>query len=271
MKPFQLYNDDCIERMQKLPAGSVSLALVDPPYGKTALSWDTVLPFEDLWAQFNRLVEGPLIVMAMQPFTSQLVMSNLKDFRYTLVWDKGKGSNPLLAGKQPMRSHEDICVFYKKQPVYNPQMTEGAPYSVPRTGGNRNNSIVGNGAVCEKCKGTGSVKGLALCSTCHGTWISKGGDREGWHQATKDTSKRFPLSVLKYSIHCGSKLHPTQKPVELMEWLIRTYTQPGDTVLDCCMGSGTTGVAAVRTGRHFIGIELDPRYYKIARERIEAA
>lgn len=205
------------------------------------MTWDIQLNFEDTWNSYSKLCNGPVILMAMQPFTTMLIHSNLREFRYTLVWDKGKGSNPLLANKQPMRSHEDVAVFYKKQPTYNPQMKDGKPYTSPRTGGNRTNSIIG----------------------------SKG-DREGFRQSTKDTSKRFPLSILKYSIHCGSKLHPTQKPVSLMEELILTYTNPGDTVLDNCMGSGTTGVACVNTGRKFIGIELDERYFNIAKERIEA-
>jgi hypothetical protein len=231
---------DCLVEMPKLKAKSVDLVLCDLPYGKTALAWDSVLSMEELWRQYDRICRGPVILMAMQPFTTMIIQSNLKDFRYTLVWDKGKGSNPLLANKQPMRSHEDIVVFYKKQPVYNPQMTDGAPYKPPRTGGGHTNSIVG-----------------------------ANGDRRGFVQKTKDTSKRFPLSVLRYSIHCGSKQHPTQKPVELMEWLIRTYTNEGDTVLDNCMGSGTTGVACKRAGREFIGIELNPEYFRIAQRRIE--
>jgi site-specific DNA-methyltransferase (adenine-specific) len=239
-KPL-LLRADCLLLRQKLEPGCAALAITDPPYGKTALSWDSVLSFEDLWAVLKYACkDGPWIFTAVQPFTTQLIASNLADFRYTLVWDKGKGSNPLLANRRPMQSHEDIVVFYKKQPRYNPQMTKGAPYKSPRTGGNRSNAIVG---------------------------ASK--DREGWYQDTKDTSKRFPLSVLKFSIHCGSKLQPTQKPVELMEWLIKTYTNEGDTVLDCCMGTGTTGVAALQTKRNFIGVELNPKHFKVAKKRIE--
>ena len=179
--------------------------------------------------------------MGVQPFTSMLIQSNWLDFRYVLIWDKGKGSNPLLANKQPMRSHEDIVVFYRKQPIYNPQMKPGTPYTPPRTGGGRTNRI------------TGATS-----------------DSAGFRQATKDTSKRFPLSILRHSIHCGSKPHPTAKPVSLMEELILTYTNPGTTVLDCCMGSGTTGVAAVNTGRKFVGIEQEERYFQVAKKRIEA-
>lgn len=239
---IKLYQADCFQILPKLPLASTHLVLCDLPYGKTALDWDRQVDMHLLWALYRRVCVGPVILMAMQPFTSLLVTSNLKDFRYTLVWDKGKGSNPLLANKQPMRSHEDIVVFYKKQPVYNPQMREGKPYNVPQTGGNHTNSIVG-------------LKN----------------NRAGWKQSTKDTSKRFPLSILHHSIHCGSKVHPTQKPVSLMEELVLTYTRPGDTVLDNCMGSGSTGVACINTGRKFIGIENNLNYFRIAKERIEAA
>jgi site-specific DNA-methyltransferase (adenine-specific) len=225
--------------MANLPDNCVDLVLCDLPYGKTALGWDILIPPDKLWEAYNRICTGPVILMAMQPFTTLLINSNMPDFRYTLVWDKGKGSNPLLANKQPMRSHEDIIVFYKKQPIYNPQMTEGTPYLVPRTGGNRTNSIVGATE-----------------------------DKKGWKQQTKDTSKRFPLSILRYSIHCGSKLHPTQKPVGLMEYLIQTYTNEGMVVMDNTMGSGSTGVAALRAKRDFIGIEQDEKYFKIAEQRI---
>lgn len=233
---------NCLDIMPTLSAKSVDLVLCDLPYGTTALAWDKRIPAYSLWENYNRLCTGPVVLFAIQPFTTMLVQSNLAEFRYTLVWNKGKGSNPLLANKQFMRSHEDLVVFYKTQPVYNPQMKEGTPYSSPRTGGSRTNSIVG------------ATK-----------------DKEGFRQATKDTSRRFPLSILSYSIHCGSKLHPTQKPVSLLEELILTYTNPGMTVLDNCMGSGSTGVACVNTGRNFIGIESDPKYFRIANERIEAA
>jgi site-specific DNA-methyltransferase (adenine-specific) len=225
--------------MAKIPDKSIDLVLCDLPYGKTSLSWDSIISLPELWAAYDRICKGPVVLMAMQPFTTQLISSNLKDFRYTLVWEKGKGSNPLLANKQPMRSHEDIVVFYKKQPVYNPQMTEGTPYVVPRTGGSRTNSIIG------------AIE-----------------DKEGFVQKTRDTSKRFPLSVLKFSIHCGSKLHPTQKPLGLMEYLIKTYTNEGMTVMDNCFGSGTTAVACANTNRNFIGMEIDASYVAIAKTRL---
>lgn len=239
---MKLLHGDCMQLMPRLPSKSIALVLCDLPYGKTALDWDKQLKMEALWKEYDRLACGPVILMAMQPFTTMLIASNMEEFRYCLVWDKGKGSNPLLAKKQPMRSHEDIVVFYKKQPTYNPQMKEGTPYKSPRTGGGRTNSIVG------------ATK-----------------DSAGFVQNTQDTSKRFPLSILRHSIHCGSKLHPTQKPVGLMEELILTYTNKGDTVLDNCMGSGTIGVACKNTGRRFIGMESSEKYFTIAKERIEAA
>ncbi len=236
---MKLYHDDCRRILPRLKTASVDLVLCDLPYGKTALTWDRQLNVAELWREWSRVCTGPVILMAMQPFTTMLIQSNLKDFRYCLVWDKGKGSNPLLANRQPMRSHEDVVVFYKKQPVYNPQMTEGKTYKSPRTGGNHTNSVVGANGV-----------------------------RGSFRQQTKDTSKRFPLSILRYSIHCGSKLHPTQKPVELMQWLVETYTHPGMTVLDNCMGVGTTGLACLRSGRKFIGVEKDAQYFRIAKERL---
>jgi site-specific DNA-methyltransferase (adenine-specific) len=265
----KLFRGDCLTILPQLSPACAVMTFADLPYGKTKLSWDCQIDLEDLWTGLLGVCpQGPWIFTAAQPFTTTLINSNPEDFRYTLVWDKGKGSNPLLSGKRPMSSHEDILVFYRKQPKYHPQMTDGAPYAVPRTGGNRTNSLIGNGSMCLVCRGTGSVKGPAPCSTCCGTGIVKGSDKAGWRQTSKDTSKRFPVSVLKFSIHCGSKLHPSQKPVELLEWLSRTYTDAGDTVLDPCMGSGTTGIACKNTKRGFIGIELDPRYYKIASTRI---
>lgn len=235
---IELIHDDCLEAMKNIPDQSVDMVLSDLPYGSTVCSWDVVIPFEPLWEQLHRVCKGAIVLTAVQPFTTDLIQSNRKNFRYCMVWDKGKGSNPLLAKKMPMRSHEDIVVFYKKPYVFNPQMTEGVPYKVPRTGGSRTNSITG----------------------------SK--DSIGFVQKT-DSSKRYPLSIQKFSIHCGSKLHPTQKPVGLMEWLVRTYTNEGMTVLDCCAGVGTTGVACIRTNRNFIGIEKDERYCSVAKQQIE--
>ena len=237
---IQLIHGDCLEEMKNIPDGSVDMVLTDPPYGTTACKWDTVIDLELMWEQLRRVIKpnGAIVMTASQPFTSALVMSNVKMFKYEWIWDKAKGSNPLLSKKQPMKSHENILVFSKQQTKYFPQMTEGKPYTIPKTGGNRTNKI------------TGSTK-----------------DSDNFIQST-DPTKRFPLTIQKYSIHCGSKLHPTQKPVALMEYLIKTYTSEGETVLDFTMGSGTTGVACQNLNRNFIGIELDETYFNIAKLRL---
>jgi DNA modification methylase len=240
LKDNSIYLGDCLEIMKHLDAGSIDMILCDLPYQMTACAWDVGVPLEPLWEHYQRIIKknGAIVLTASQPFTSVLVVSNLKMFKYEWIWDKGKGSNPLLARKQPMKSHESVLVFAHGQTVYNPQMTEGKPYTVPRTGGNRTNSIVGN----ER-------------------------DAVGFQQST-DSTKRFPLSVQKFSIHCGSKLQPTQKPVGLFEYLIRTYTNEGDLVLDNCAGTGTTGVACLNAGRRFILIEKDQKYYDVTTKRL---
>jgi len=241
MSKIKLMLGNCLERMNEIPYRSVDMVLVDPPYGKTACKWDSVIPLEPMWKQLKRVTKpnAAIVSTASQPFTSVLVMSNLKAFKQSLVWDKGKGSNPLLAKKRIMQSHEDILVFCYGRLPYNPQMRKGKPYKAPRTGGNRTNRIVGATA-----------------------------DAQGFKQQD-NSGFRYPLSVLSYSIHCGSKLHPSQKPVGLMEYLLKTYTNPHNTVLDFAMGSGTTGVAAKKLDRNFIGIELDPEYFKVAKKQIK--
>jgi site-specific DNA-methyltransferase (adenine-specific) len=225
---------DCLEVMQTIADKSVDLILCDLPYGTTACKWDSVIPFEPLWAQYRRIAKpnAAIVLTAAQPFTTALIASNLKDFRYSWVWEKEQGVNFLLAKKQPMKVHEDVCVFATGQTLYVPQMTVGKPY----TSGKGDSGEV-----------SGGVKKVQ----------------------TKNFGSRYPRSVIRINRETG--LHPTQKPVALMEYLIRTYTNEGDTVLDSCMGSGTTGVAAARTGRHFIGIERDPGYFAIATNRIAEA
>jgi len=236
-----LLQGDCLEEMKRIADQSVDMVLADPPYGKTACTWDSIIPLDPLWKQLKRVTksDGAIVLTASQPFTSALVVSNLKAFKQSLVWDKGKGSNPLLAKKRIMQSHEDILVFCFGRLPYHPQMRAGKPYKAPRTGGNRTNRIVGATA-----------------------------DAQGFKQQD-NSGFRYPLSVLSYSIHCGSKLHPSQKPVGLMEYLIKTYTNEGDTVLDFAMGSGTAGIAAKLAGRNFIGIELDLDYFDLAENRLD--
>ena len=234
MKFPLLMNADCLQAMCAIPDGSVDLILCDLPYGTTQNKWDSVIPFEPLWREYWRVLKpnGAVVLTAAQPFTSALVMSQPMAFKYTWVWIKPH-TGQLNAKKQPLRNVEDVLVFCRTSPPYNPQMTDGTPYAVHRKG----------------YKGSGSYGQQADHST-----VSDG--------------KRYPKQTLEFSERGG--LHPTQKPVALMEYLIRTYTIEGETVLDNCMGSGTTGVACKNTGRNFIGIERDPEYFRIASERINA-
>jgi site-specific DNA-methyltransferase (adenine-specific) len=229
-----LYNMDCMEGMKNIPDKSIDMILCDLPYGTTACKWDSIIPFEPLWGQYERIIKdnGAIVLTASQPFTTVLINSNIKRFRYSWIWEKEQGVNFLMAKKQPLKVHEDICVFSKKQPVYNPQMTEGKPY------------ISGKGDSGEV---TGRVKKVQ----------------------TKNNGTRYPRSVIQFKRETG--LHPTQKPVALFEYLIKTYTNEGETVLDNCMGSGTTAIACINTNRNFIGFELDKHYYDIAKERIQKA
>jgi len=228
----RIYQRDCIEGMRMLPDKSIDMILCDLPYGTTACKWDSVIPFEPLWEQYERVIKGngAIVLTASQPFTTALANSNLRLFRYAWVWEKEQGVNFLMAKKQPLKVHEDILVFYKKQPTYNPQMTKGKPY------------ISGKG---DSGDVTGRVKKIQ----------------------TKNEGTRYPRSVIRFNREVG--LHPTQKPVALFEYLIRTYTNEGEIVLDNCMGSGTTAVAAVRTNRKFIGFELEREYVEIANKRLD--
>jgi site-specific DNA-methyltransferase (adenine-specific) len=230
-----LYLGDCLELMKQIPDGSVDLVLCDLPYGTTACKWDAVIPFEPLWAQYRRVAKrnAAIVLTANHPFTAMLVASNLRDFRYAWVWEKSKPTGHLRAKLQPMRAHEDVLVFGVGSPRYYPQgLVAIEPRTVTRTN---------TGGVYRKQAGMPSVQSFT----------------------------GYPRTVLRFGVEEG--LHPTQKPVALMEYLIRTYTNEGEVVLDNCMGSGTTGVACANTGRRFIGIELEPNYFQIARRRIEDA
>ena len=231
MAAFDLMRGNCLDLMHDIPDGSVDLILCDLPYGTTACKWDTVLPFDALWAHYLRVSRGPVVLTAAQPFTSALIMSNIKYFKYSWVWVKTNCTGFANAKKQPLRAFEDILVFYGQQPTYNPQGV--LPLDTPRT----------------RTKDTGGIMG-------------KTGFKDGYQQSVTN----YPKNVLNIASERG--LHPTQKPVALMEYLVRTYTNEGDTVLDNCMGSGTTGVACGNTGRNFIGIEMNREYYHIARKRV---
>lgn len=237
MSTFDLMCGDCLELMQDIPDQSVDLILCDLPYGTTKNKWDTVIPFTDLWSAYNRICRGMVVLTAAQPFTSALIMSNKKGFKYSWVWDKANSTGFLNAKKQPLRQTEDIVVFGKGK-TYNPIM-----------------EVRGN----PRRKG-GYIKG---------TGTENYGDFES---VESFNNEYYPTNLLRISNAARKgKIHPTQKPVELMEYLIRTYTNEGDTVFDNCMGSGTTGVACANTNRNFIGMELDREYYQTARKRIAEA
>ena len=229
-----LLQGDCLELMKQVPDKSIDLILCDLPYGTTKCKWDVVIPFDKLWAQYNRIIKdnGAIVLFGNEPFSSQLRLSNLKNYKYDWVWDKKRGSNFATVKIRPFNSFENIMVFYKKQPTYNPQMWKSTPYTCKQ-------GYVG------VAKQTGLYRDNVI---------------------TVNNGDRYPLTILSFSKETG--LHPTQKPVALLEYLIKTYTNEGDVVLDNCMGSGSTGVACVNTNRNFIGIELDENYFKIAKERI---
>ncbi len=238
---MKLLKGDCLKLMKDLPDGAVDLILCDPPYGTTDCSWDSVLPFDALWAEYNRVLKsnGVAALFAAQPFTTKLIHSNQRAFRYCWYWVKNQPTGFAYARYQPMRQVEDICIFYRRRPTYNPQ-----------------GLLEVKGARCRRKK-----------ESPRGTTI--------YHMDTlaKEYTPRFknwPRNVLEYKTERG--LHPTQKPVPLLEYLVRTYTNEGDTVLDNCMGSGSTGVAVKRVGgRHFIGMEQNQVYFDIAQKRIEEA
>ena len=232
---------DCLEMMAEIETGSVDMVMTDPPYGTTACKWDSVIPFEPMWAAVKRVLKpnGATVFTACQPFTSALVMSNVEMFKYELIWDKvNLYTNFLNSSHQPLRRHENMLVFYAKKPTYNKQWREGQAYTA------------------NKPSGFGQVYGSQRA-----------------HKSSNDGAHHNPCTIVeeKADLKAEKGLHPTQKPVALMEYLIKTYTNEGETVLDFTMGSGTTGVACMNTKRNFIGIERDEKYFDIAEGRIRDA
>jgi len=238
MPKIELIQGDCLEKMKDIPDKSIDMILCDLPYGTTACKWDTIIPFEPLWEQYKRIIKdnGAIVLTASQPFTSALVMSNPKMFKYEWIWEKSHPSGIVSVNKRVMKYHESILIFANGQTKYNPQMWEG-----------------------EKSHSVGKRRGTLTNSKSNANIILN---------PKEFTNQKHPKSVIKISNPRFAGMHPTQKPVALFEYLIKTYTNENETVLDNCMGSGTTGVACKNLNRNFIGIELDPEYFKIAEKRI---
>jgi site-specific DNA-methyltransferase (adenine-specific) len=232
----KIYNADCLEKMKEIDDKSINMILADLPYGSTSCHWDTIIPFAPLWEQYKRIIKdtGAIVLTASQPFTSALVMSNIKMFKYEWIWDKKKGGNPLLAKIQPIKVHENILIFGKGKVNYYPLMEKR-----------------------DKEKWSGNVKngGIKIAN-----YIGS---------INKKYTHKYPKSILEASnADQSNRLHPTQKPVALFEYLIKTYSNEGDLVLDNCAGSGTTGVACKNLNRNYILIEKEPEYIKIINERL---
>jgi site-specific DNA-methyltransferase (adenine-specific) len=234
----QLFKGDCLEVMKGIDDKSIDMILCDLPYGTTKCKWDVIIPFESLWEQYNRIIKdrGIVVLFGSEPFTSALRMSNVKNYRYDLKWEKDQGSDFLNAKLKPLKNYEDIAIFYKKRPKYNPQMREGFKEWTK--------------------KDTGK------------TIIEHLGRTVEPREKHSVGNKRYPLSILKFN-RVRNGLHPCQKPVDLLEWLIKSYTDENDLALDNCMGVGSVGEACINTNRKFIGIELDDNYFEIAKKRIE--
>ena len=243
----ELYKGDCLEVMKEIPSGIIDAIITDPPYGTTACKWDSVIPFDLMWEQLNRIIKpnGAIVLFGSEPFSSALRMSNINQYKYDWIWSKSNPANIALANRMPLKYHEIISVFYKKQPTYNKQMVPRDELGKKRLQ-NKNNPI--------RFKGS-DIQGTSK--------ISKDYDINRYDENFKN-----PSTVLNFKVERGKK-HPTQKPIELMEYLIKTYTNEGETVLDFTMGSGSTMVACQNTNRNGIGIEMDDKYFEIAKKRIE--
>jgi len=238
----RIYNMDCLEGMKQIPDGTIDAVICDLPYGTTECEWDSVIPLDKLWEQYNRITKptAPIVLFGSEPFSTMLRMSNLKNYRYDWIWLKSLGANPLLCKKQPMKYHEVISVFYRRLPTYNPIMTKGEMRNkIPQTFGNKKDELYGGNL--------SSFKGI---DNINDDYYPR-------------SYQYFPNADQK------DKFHPTQKPVDLLRYLVLTYTNEGDTVLDNCMGSGTTAIACIKEKRHFIGFELNKEYFDKACKRID--
>lgn len=240
---IQLFQGDCLEVLPKLPDGCIDMVMCDPPYGTTACKWDSIIPLQLMWEQLERLckLNAAIVLTASQPFTSRLGYSGISWLRYSWQWRKSRATGHLNAKRRPMKDLEDCLVFYAKQPTYNPQ---GLIICSRTVWNSRSHSLRGK--------------------TTDPTSVVTGGIQ---HKPYEQTSTNYPRQLLDIPSE-GKTVHPTQKPVALMEYLIKTYTNEGDRVLDFAMGSGTTGIACKNLGRRFVGIEIDKTYFEIAKERI---
>jgi DNA modification methylase len=247
---MKLYKGDCLEVMKQIPNGSIDAIITDPPYGVTSCKWDSVIPFELMWAQLNRIIKpnGAIVLFGSEPFSSALRMSNVNNYKYDWKWKKNISSGFQLAKIQPRRAIEDIIIFYKSQPTYNPEFIKSEIkdrkiINGKKNGGGRSNNIKNEHRLGAKAR-PNIMKNVVS-----------------------------PHNLLNFNVakRSGKRLHPTQKPILLMEYLIKTYTNENETVLDFTMGSGSTGLACVNTNRHFIGIEMDDEYFDIATKRINEA
>ena len=251
-KNYKLYNGDCLEIMDRLIEEGIifDMILTDPPFGTTACKWDNVIPFNKMWERVNKLIKdnGAVVLFGSEPFSSNLRISNIKNYRYDLIWEKEQGTDFGNTNRKPLKAHENISIFYKKQPTYNPQFTKGKPYTDKRT--NKREMAIKNNKL--------EYRNIIFASETI---------------PIENKGTRYPTTVIKVSREKRSMsgYHPTQKPINLLEWLIKTYTNEGDLVLDFTMGSGSTGVACMNLNRKFIGIEIDEKYFDIANERMRVA
>lgn len=247
----KLYHGDCLKLMKEIPDKSIDAIVCDLPYGTTLCDFDkSIIPFEPLWKEYRRIIKSnrAIVLFAQQPFTTFLISSNLEMWKYNWIWEKENGTNILSSHYQPLKITEDICVFGtgaisnspNENMIYNPQFEIGKPY-ICKSGNQKSNTVVAG----HRSRNIGGF-------------------------VTENEGKRYPKNIIKFN-RDKEKLHPTQKPVALLEYLIKTYSNEGDLILDNCMGSGSTGVACYNTNRHFIGIEKDDNYFKLAKKRIDNA
>ena len=243
----QIHNEDCLPAMRRMKDNSIDAIITDPPYGTTACKWDSIIPLKPMWEQLNRIIKpnGAIVLFGSEPFSSALRMSNIKNYKYDWIWDKKVSSGFLNAKKQPLRRIENIIIFYKKQPTYNPQFKK------------RTESEIKTFKAKQSCNGVGT---------------------ENYNKydliKTKKAENKYPVNIIfknskEKECNFKNRKHPTQKPIELMEYLIKTYTNENETVLDFTMGIGSTGVACINTNRKFIGIELDKDYFNAASKRLK--